>query len=198
MITRKTATETRTRAKFSRLRVVLRNLAVAQFLALIYCQTFAQQTYPTGPQVEASVIYNVGKFVTWPADRGKSGAFQICILGKDPFGATIDSMVSGESVSGKKIEMRRLRAVRQAQKCMILFISASQEKHLPAILVAARNFCLLTVSDMYDFAERGGDVGLVLEREHVHFEVNRAAVQDDHLVVSSELLKVATKVIGKQ
>lgn len=198
VITRKIAPETKTRAKISRFRAALCNFAAAQFLALICCQTFGQGPHPTQPQAEAAYIYNFGKFVIWPADRAKSPVFQICILGKDSLGGMLDSMVSGQRIGGKKVEMKRLAAIDEAHTCMILFVSSSQRKHLPAILAAAQDFSLLTVSDMSHFAERGGDVGLIFEHKRMRFEVNRDAVEQDHLVISSELLKLAAKVISQQ
>ncbi len=137
--------------------------------------------------------------MTWPSDRAaKSSTFQICIIGKDPFGATLDSMVSSESIGGKKIKVQRLTAVRQAQSCMMLFVSSSEKNHLPTILRVAHNYSLLTVSDVDSFAERGGDIGLVLQQKHVRFEVNCAAAEQQHLIVSSELLKVAVRVISNR
>ena len=56
---------------------------------------------------------------------------------------------------------------------------------------------VLTVSDVPEFCERGGIIGLVKKDDKVRFEVNRAAADRAQLVLSSELLKVATKVIDK-
>lgn len=193
------ATETKTREPFARFRTVLRSFAVVVFHLIICGQTFPQEFHPTQSQVEAAYLYNFGKFVTWPKNRlAKAETFQICILGKDPFGTVLDSIVSGESIGGKKIEVQRLSAVQSAQACMILFLGPTEESQLPEVLVAAQNFNLLTVSDMGHFAERGGDIGLIREHDHVRFEVNRTATEQDHLVLSSELLKVAVKVIWKR
>jgi hypothetical protein len=42
-------------------------------------------------QIEAVYLYNFSKFVEWPASAKpvKSEPFNICILGEDPFGATL-------------------------------------------------------------------------------------------------------------
>lgn len=192
------ATETSTRAPVFRVRGALRAFAVVVFHLVICGQTFAQQFHPTESQVEAAYLYNFGKFVTWPSDRlAGAETFKICILGKDPFGVALDSIVSGESIGGKQIKVQRLAAVQQAQTCMILFLASSEENQLPAILAAARNFSLLTISDINHFAERGGDIGLIREQDRVRFEVNRTAAEEDHLALSSELLKIAVKVIRK-
>jgi hypothetical protein len=82
--------------------------------------------------------------------------------------------------------------------CNILFISASEAGRLPGILPEARRMHVLTVSDLPHFVERGGTIGLVEEEGRIRFEVNRNAADQSHLGLSSELLKVAVKVIANK
>jgi len=167
-------------------------------LALAAISSPAQTVHPTEYQVKAAYLYNFGKFVRWQSDRvANSGPLEICVLGKDPFGMVLDSTVAGDSIDGRKITVGRVSSVQQAAPCSILFISSSEDKQLSSILAAAADLGLLTVSDMANFAERGGAVGFVTQQERIRFEVNRDAAQRSHLVLSSELLKVASKVIGK-
>ena len=145
------------------------------------------------PQVEAAYLFNFGKFITWPhADADK---FRICVLGKDPFGGVLDSTVAGERIGGRQIAVLRITHVQQAAPCSILFVSSSEEDNLRPILEAANRLHILTVSDVKRFAQRGGVIGLSVQEERVRFEVNRKAAEKSHLQLSSELLKVAFKVI---
>jgi len=50
---------------------------------------------------------------------------------------------------------------------------------------------------MPHFAERGGIIGMVMQQDRVRFEVNRWAAEQSRLALSSELLKVATRVIER-
>ena len=165
---------------------------------LIANRAAAQEIHPTEAQVKAAYLYNFGKFVTWPDHRpGDSGQFEICILGRDPFGKVLDATVSGEKINDKNIGVRRVTRVQEAQGCNILFISSSDESRLLAILAAARAMNVLTVSDMPNFANHGGAIGLVMQADRVRFEVNRTAAEEAHLTLSSQLLKVASRVIDK-
>jgi hypothetical protein len=158
----------------------------------------AQDSRPTESQVEAAYLFNFGKFVTFPSNRGKNtDSLSLCILGKDPFGEALDATVRGESINGKKITVQRLMNMQHAESCSILFVSSSEEGHLPAIVAPAKTLSLLTVSDMKGFAERGGIIQLVRQQDRIRFEVNLAAAQESHLALSSELLKVAVRVIQK-
>jgi hypothetical protein len=167
--------------------------------SLVFLVTFAvlssaQASRPTEAQVQAAYLFNFGKFVTWPEPRD-SGSFQICILGKDPFGHLLDATVNGETIKDKKITIQRISSMQQAPPCSILFISSSEENKLAGILITAQRLNLLTVSTMKRFAERGGMIGLIAQQDRVRFEVNLRAAEQAHLLLSSELLKVAVNVL---
>jgi len=158
---------------------------------------FAQQPRPTESQVKAAYLYNFGKFVRWDAGSAPSSdTFDICVLGRDPFGPVLDATVAGESIEGKKASVHKMSSLAASSRCNILFISSSEEGRLGTILPAAQRLNLLTVSDIPRFAERGGTIGFVMQNDRVRFEVNRSAAEQSHLALSSELLKVATRVLG--
>jgi hypothetical protein len=56
---------------------------------------------------------------------------------------------------------------------------------------------VLTVSDAADFLKYGGMIQFVEEDNRVRFAVNLNAVNRTHIVLSSELLRVASSVTGK-
>ena len=157
--------------------------------------SWSQSAGPTELQVKAAYLYNFGKFVTWQTDHAPD-TLQICLLGKDPFGAVLDSTVAGERIAGRTITVRRLARVQDAGPCSILFISASEEGKLGSVLASTQSLSLLTISDIPHFVEKGGMIGFVKQDDRIRFEVNRKAAEESHLALSSELLKVAVKVFG--
>lgn len=157
----------------------------------------AQQMHPSESQVKAAYLFNFGKFVRWQVNAAaRSDSFEICVMGKNPFGSTLENTVAGESIDGKNIVARHITNLQDATHCRILFIGSSAESNLKSILGAARQSSVLTVSDIPGFAQSGGMIELVNQEGRIRFEVNLAAVGDAGLTVSSELLKVAVKVIG--
>jgi len=172
-------------------------LILVLFVAAAVCSS-AQQGHSTESQVKAAYLYNFGKFVRWQTDRvGSPQTLTICVLGKDPFGAVLDATVEGESIDGKKITVKRLSTIQDLASCSILFVATSEESRLGPVLTAAQHQGLLTVSDIPHFAEHGGIIGFVMQQDKIRFEVNRAAAEQSHLTLSSELLKVASRVIEK-
>lgn len=157
----------------------------------------SQNVGPTESQVKAAYLFNFGKFVHWPADPKQENALQICVLGKNPFGSVLDATVRGETIEGKRVMARAIPTLQEAAGCNILFIAASEESRLSVILSAAKEERLLTVSDIPHFVERGGMIQLINQEDRIRFAVNVDPIEDAKLTVSSELLKVATRVIRK-
>jgi hypothetical protein len=173
-------------------------LLLALFSVLSSVHLEAQQAPPTESQVKAAYLFNFGKFVRWrtpPSDR--SDFLEICVFGRNSFGTVLDATVKGETIDGKPVIARNISSLREAQGCHILFVSLSEENHLSAVLADAKRIPALTVSDIPHFAERGGMIGLVNQDDRIRFEVNVVPMEDAGLTVSSELLKVALRVIRK-
>jgi hypothetical protein len=161
-------------------------------------QAFPQQVRPTEYQVKAAYLYNFGKFVRPAATPvSTSSSFVICVLGRDPFGSVLDSTVAGQSLDSRTIAVQRMASLSAGARCNVLFISSTEEGRLSADLAAAQRLGILTVSDIPNFAQKGGVIGFVMQGDRVRFEVNRRAAEQSHVLLSSELLKVATRVLGE-
>jgi hypothetical protein len=156
----------------------------------------AQAPKVTEYQVKAAYLANFGRFVEWPTSAAvaKSESFNICVLGQDPFGADLDTAVAGETIGGARLLARRISRPQDAVDCRILFISSSEVSQWKEILAALRTLSVLTVSDMPQFARRGGIIQFLLDGSRVRFDINLAATERVGLNLSSELLKLAVTV----
>ncbi len=166
------------------------------FFLIVSIAANAQQARPTEFQVKAAYLFNFGKFVRWPAGAGQ-GSLEICVLGKNPLGSVLEVTVKGESIDGKQVHSRAISNPQEASRCNILYVSDSEEGRLPAILPTAKHGGILTVSDIPHFVERGGMIEFVNQQDRIRFAINTDTIEDAGLSVSSELLKVAAKVIRK-
>jgi hypothetical protein len=148
--------------------------------------------------VKAAYLLNFGRFLRHsnPSAPPRS-SFDICILGQDPIGHSIDDIVAHESVNNLPVHIRRLPDVTAAKACAIIFISPKEGDSLREDLAILTGSDALTVGDASDFLDRGGMIQFSLIQNHVRFAVNLNAVNRAHLVLSSELLRVASSVIGK-
>jgi hypothetical protein len=156
----------------------------------------AQVAKPTEYQVKAAYLSNFGRFVEWPAAAlaQAENAFPICVLGEDPMGASLDAALAGETIDRLPLVARRIGKVGEAAGCRILYVGASEESSLPAIVKALEKTSVLTVSDIPQFTTRGGMIEFAVNNNRVRFEVNLAAARRAGLTLSSELLKLAVAV----
>jgi len=155
----------------------------------------AQKSKPTDYQVKAVYLINFARFVEWPDKLGlQQDSFTICVLGPDPFGRTLDTMLAGEKIAGRSAVAKRISTPQDSFDCRILFVSSVETGSINRMVEAASKQGVLTVSDMPHFTNRGGMIQFVTDDKRVRFEVNLTAAQRAGLTLSSELLKVATLV----
>jgi YfiR/HmsC-like len=144
-------------------------------------------------ELKAAFLFNFTKFVEWPA-RAFDDADQpitLCVVGEDPFGATLDDLVRGESVGERRISVRRLDRHDDLRRCHVLFVARSQGVHVAQILGSVEDRDVLTVGETPGFLEAGGLLRFVLAGSKVRFEINRQAIADSPLTISSKLQRLA-------
>jgi hypothetical protein len=151
-------------------------------------------------EVKAGFLYHFGWFVEWPDATAQERAptFVIGVLGANPFGAVLDDVMRGKSIRERPVVIQYYRRVEEAVSSHVLFISASEEVRLPAILTALSGASVLTVSDVERFTSRGGMIGLRLVAQKVHFDINVQAAERAGLKLSSQLLRLAKVIYGAQ
>ncbi|HEY3705440.1 MAG TPA: YfiR family protein [Terracidiphilus sp.] len=148
--------------------------------------------------VKAAYLFNFGKFVRFTsADTAAKGqSFDICIVGEDPLGHTLDDLTANERLDDKPVRVVRVKRAEEAGDCEIAYISAAEGTRITGDLNALRSRTVLTVSDAPDFLQHGGMIQFLTVEKHVRFAVNLDAVRAAQLSLSSELLRVASSVKG--
>jgi len=155
---------------------------------------FAQQGFAQAfneYQVKAIFLFNFAQFVDWRPTPTEA-PFVIGVLGDDPFKEFLDNTVRGEKLDARPFVVKHYRVARDAVDCQILFVSGSEARQLPAILEALKDRAVLTVSDVDDFAYRGGMVQFVTENKRIKLKINVDAARAANLTISSKLLRPAT------
>lgn len=181
---------------------------LAAFLALLLAAPDAARTEAKPPSeyfVKAVYLFNFIKFIEWPGQYALSqrGEANVCIAGKDPFGAELQYI---EKASTDKLKLKILRGVSddQMKECHMLFISTSEEGRLGDILAQLRALPVVTVSEIPGFADRGGMIGFVnvekniglFSKEQIRLEINKKAASGVNLRVDANLLEIAKRVIN--
>jgi hypothetical protein len=153
----------------------------------------AQSLATSEYEIKAAFLFNFAKFVEWPSGAlmDTEGSFVIGILGKDPFNTELEQTIGDKTIRGAAIQIERFRSIDNLRPCHILFISESEKMNLPNILVKIGDQSILTVSDMPDFARRGGMIHLYTENNKVRFIIHTQAAEKAGLKLSAKLLTLA-------
>jgi len=171
--------------------------AVAALVCLLVNRSPAAQGEHSENEVEAADLLNFGKFMRHSDGYVHHATFDICILGRDTIGRTIDDAASKQTIDHLPVRVPRIADANLAKGCEIVFISVYEGEHIREDMAILLGADVLTVSDISDFLERGGMIQFVRVANHVRFAVNLNALNRSHLALSSELLKVAVSVKGK-
>jgi YfiR/HmsC-like len=185
----------RPRTSLTRAKILFRACA-AVWITLTFATLALAQDKPSESDVKAAYLFNFARFVRFAPGSEPHGSFDICILGRDSIGHTLDQITSGEAIDKRAVRVLRVSDPTDGRHCTVLFISAFEGDALREDMAILAGADALTVSDAPDFIQRGGMIQFVMEGDHVRFAVNLDAVNHTHLSLSSELLRVAASVKG--
>ena len=120
----------------------------------------------------ATDLLNFGKFMRHSGGYVHHSTFDICILGRDTIGGTIDDLASKETIDHLSVRVPRIADAARAKGCEIVFISVYEGEHIREDIAILAGADVLTVSDTPDFLERGGMIQFVTVANQVRFAVN--------------------------
>ena len=137
-----------------------------------------------------------GSYAEWPASSPADSTddLVICVLGRDPFGASLERTVSGRHVMGRSVRVMRPGSRAEARLCQIAFIGGDPRAEIEPWLAELRGRPVLTIGDGPDFTDAGGAIAFVPVAQTVRFEVNRTALDRAGVRLSSRVLALATRV----
>lgn len=143
-------------------------------------------------KIKAAFLYNFAKFTEWPelTFDDPTTPFRICVLGEDPFGDLLYSIV-GKKVRERDIAISALGDIADTDMCQLLFISESEIADLPEILRGVSERPVLTVSDIDGFANTGGMIALRTVDNKIRFTVNLEATRNAAMALSPQVLRLA-------
>jgi hypothetical protein len=146
-------------------------------------------------QVKAAYLYKFAGFVDWPgaAFARSDSALVIGVAGNDELAAQLERVVSGRSVGGRPLAVRRVQRGDTLAGLHVLY-AAGADAAGTVLFASARGLPLLTVGDAPDAPSAMIRFHMVEER--LRFEVALAQVAPSGLKISARLLAAAWRVTG--
>lgn len=176
-------------------------------------------------QVKSAYVLNFVKFAEWPVGGGADGKVMLCVVGSNVLGGAL-SALDGRKAGSRELHVIQYAsenllmepAIRPGEQttlarplvmdghpnagselnsCHVVFIGDSEQRRFVSIIKALGDSPALTISDIEDFAEKGGCIGLRYRENKIVFEVNLASAQKSKLRLPGQLLNLAAYVFGR-
>ena len=172
-----------------------RNIFLLLSISLLSARcTFAQKASADEYEIRAAMLFNLTRFIDWPAWKldATHPEFDVCLLGANPIGTSIDALMQGKTVQNKPVVVKHLTSIDNATACHILYESAGARKGVAHASGELEKSAVLTISEKANSDNPAQVMGLPTSDDHVHIEVNLGAAQRSGLTISSRLLHLAT------
>lgn len=185
----------------------LRRLQFALYLLLLLLSPLAavQSALPTreAPEhaVKAAYVLLFTRYVEWPsrAFASETAPLEVLVLGADPFGATLDSTLAGVKSQGRDIVVRRAASLAPGERPHVVFFGEADESLQAQWRTELLGAPALTIAEESSAAH--GEPMLTFINEirrgetRVRFDVNFAAAQRAGLLIRSQMLASARRVV---
>lgn len=176
-------------ASFSRLAWISSLVALAMTMSnSAQAQRVASSS--EGREAVAAFVYNFTQHLEWPDSAFSSGEFRVCVLGNNELGRELSSAIDGNSAAGRNLAVVELAGgqLGDAGTCQVVYVSNSESGQLAAVLGALDGKPVLTVSEINEFPENGGMIGLAAQGQNdVALRMHRRKIEESGLVIQSTL-----------
>lgn len=167
---------------FTRLRRV--GLAIGLACAAIPGPAAAQSS--DANQLRAAIVFNVLRFVEFPAETG--GKVEFCVAADAPESAALRAL-TGRRAGPHAVSVRTIRGASYGG-CDVVFLSSADRDQIERAAGRGR----LLIGNGRSFIDNGGAVGLVQSGGQVRFQLNLKAASQSQITISSRLIRLASKV----
>lgn len=160
---------------------------------LLACAGPAMAQPDSEPQLEAAYLVNFLKYVEWPASNRSTTA--ICLFGRDTLGLFLNGH-EGRVIGSKELRIRRVNSPDDMTHCQLVYIPDVEEARIGAVLRWTQGMPVLTASNADGFARSGGGIELLRNGGRVQFIVNADTLSRHGLNPSSQMMRLANRVVG--
>lgn len=149
----------------------------------------------TEAAIKAALLPRFARYVVWPpaAQPPARSAFQLCVIGRDPFGRLLDRAAAGEAIDGRPVLVRRMTSAESADGCHLAYVQGAAAPDTARLLLALRRHPVLTFTNGRAGPQRGM-VHFTIVGGRVRFFIDEAAAAERGLKISARLLALAAGV----
>jgi hypothetical protein len=143
-------------------------------------------------ELKAAYLFNFAKFVEWP-ETAQARSLAFCVVDARGISAALATAVADKRIGARSIDVRALSPADPRDTCDLLYLSALATD-LDDADGPRPDAPVLTISDAEGFAQHGGMIEMFAEGNRIRFNINAENARRAGLRISSNLLRLATKV----
>jgi hypothetical protein len=170
-------------------------------LLLLTSTACGAQTVSRGleSQVKAAFLYKFCAYVDWPSQAFErpDSPFVIGVIDSDPFADILEQTTAGRNVNGRPVEVHRLKRGSPLTGVQIAFVAGPEAGALPNTIASGKGQAVLIVTEAERGLASGSMINFVLDQDKVRFDIAPTSAEQSNLKISSRLLSVARKVVGR-
>jgi hypothetical protein len=162
---------------------------ILQMLALSLALLTVTNASAQQAKMQSIYIYNFTKFVIWPPSANNS-EFVIAVVGGIEVTKEIEAGFADKmTVDHQKLVIRKFKTVAEAAKttARIVYISQEESAQFDTALQLLKNKPVLLVTDQEGLSQKGSAINFVVVEAKQRFELNRYALKEAGLKVSTNL-----------
>jgi len=171
---------------------------LAILLLGVACAAEGQRTEASEASLKAAYLFKFASYIEWAAGDFESPAAPLVIgvVGADDVAAELSRLVTGRSVAGHPVAVKRIAEGDAPRGIQMLFAGRDTQK-LAAIARMAQSQGILVVTDVDHGLEMGGAINFVPLGERLGFEVSLDSADKSGHRISARMLNVAKRVVQK-
>ena len=144
-------------------------------------------------KIKAAYIYHLTKFIDWPLTHPnkRSETINVCVSGGDTPFARYLQLLENRQAKGRPIAVMQLQITGDTTQCHLIFYPIGSKVNQEQ-LNQINQQGTLTVGESADFMKNGGMVGMFVIDNRVRLHFNYELAKQAGILVSANLLEVAT------
>jgi len=151
----------------------------------------------TEAEAKAAFVLNFARFTEWPEGKlpQDNKPIRIGVTGENPVADELERLSKGFLIQGHPVEIVILEGPLDTTQCQVIFMVDVDRGLFSRYLETRDDQTVLIVGDRPEMAGWGASVVFQPTKTRLHFVVNRKAAGARRLTFSSQLLKLAAKIL---
>lgn len=141
-------------------------------------------------EIHSMMLFNFSKYVNWPSNN-VTGNFVIGVIGSDKVFETLSAWYNNKSRGSQKIVIKKFNSASEITDCEVLYLAKQASRQFDEVKNKINGKSTLLISDKAGLGQKGSGINFKLVDGKLKFEINKKAIDQANLKVSSQLTGMA-------